>query len=77
MLFPGGRACLTLRQFAGFPAWWRNCGLTDDEHGRYRGLYEWDGPQLAESTHLALWRVLALVSVRGSIHYMVLPRLEP
>jgi len=40
-----------------------------------QGLYEWDGPQLAEKYARGVWRVLALVSVRGSIHYMVLPRL--
>ena len=47
-----------------------------DERGRYRGLYEWDSPRLAENYALALWRVLALVSVRGSIHYVVLPGLR-
>jgi hypothetical protein len=50
--------------------------LADDERGRYRGLYEWDGPRLAENYARALWRVLALVSVRGSIHYVVLPGLR-
>jgi hypothetical protein len=50
--------------------------LADDERGRYRGLYEWDGPELAENYARALWRVLALVSVRGSIHYVVLPGLR-
>jgi len=39
-------------------------------------MYEWDGPQLAENYARALWRVLALVSVRGSIHYVVLPGLR-
>ncbi|HEY6313967.1 MAG TPA: hypothetical protein VIY52_24655 [Streptosporangiaceae bacterium] len=41
--------------------------LADDERGRYRGLYEWDGPRLAENYARALWRVLALVSVPGFI----------
>ena len=51
--------------------------LADDERGRYRGLYEWDGPEgSAENYARALWRVLALVSVRGSIHYVVLPGLR-
>jgi hypothetical protein len=50
--------------------------LADDERGRYRGLYEWDGPRLADNYARALWRVLALVSVRGSIHYVVLPGLR-
>ena len=62
--------------FTGFPGFVSKLWLADDEHGRYRGLYEWDGPQLAENYARALWRVLALVSVRGSIHYVVLPGLR-
>jgi hypothetical protein len=62
--------------FAGFPGFASKLWLADDERGRYRGLYEWDDPQLAEAYARALWRVLALVSVRGSIHYVVLPGLR-
>src|SRR5579864_4266475 len=62
--------------FGGFPGFVSKLWLADDERGRYRGLYEWDGPQLAENYARALWRVLALVSVRGSIHYVVLPGLR-
>ena len=62
--------------FAGFPGFASKLWLADDERGRYRGLYEWDGPGLAEDYARALWRVLALVSVRGSIHYVVLPGLR-
>jgi len=62
--------------FAGFPGFVSKLWLADDERGRYRGLYEWDGPWLAENYARALWRVLALVSVRGSIHYVVLPGLR-
>ena len=62
--------------FVGFPGFVSKLWLADDERGRYRGLYEWDGPQLAENYARALWRVLALVSVRGSIHYVVLPGLR-
>jgi len=62
--------------FAGFPGLVSKLWLADDERGRYRGLYEWDGPLLAENYARALWRVLALVSVRGSIHYVVLPDLR-
>jgi hypothetical protein len=61
--------------FAGFPGLVSKLWLADDERGRYRGLYEWDGPQRAEAYARALWRVLGLVSVRGSIHYVVLPGL--
>ena len=62
--------------FAGFPGFVSKLWLADDERGRYRGLYEWDEPRLAENYARALWRVLALVSVRGSIHYVVLPGLR-
>jgi hypothetical protein len=62
--------------FAGFPGLISKLWLADDERGRYRGLYEWDGPQQAGTYARALWRVLALVSVPGSIHYVVLPGLR-
>jgi hypothetical protein len=62
--------------FAGFPGFVSKLWLADDERGRYRGLYEWDGPRLAENYARALCRVLALVSVPGSIHYVVLPGLR-
>ena len=62
--------------FAGFPGLVSKLWLADDEQGRYRGLYEWDGPRRAESYARALWRVLALVSAPGSIHYIVLPGLR-
>jgi hypothetical protein len=62
--------------FAGFPGLVSKLWLADDERGRYRGLYEWDGPQQAEAYARALWRVLALVSAPGSIHYVVLPGLR-
>jgi hypothetical protein len=45
--------------FAGFPGFVSKLWLADDERGRYRGLYEWDGPRLAENYARALWRVLA------------------
>ena len=62
--------------FVGFPGFVSKLWLTDDERGRYRGLYEWDGPRRAENYARALWRVLALVSAPGSIHYVVLPDLR-
>jgi len=62
--------------FAGFPGLVSKLWLADDERGRYRGLYEWDGPQAAAGYARALWRVLALVSIPGSIHYVVLPGLR-
>jgi len=62
--------------FAGFPGFVSKLWLAHDDRGRYRGLYEWDDPLLAEGYARALWRVLALVSVPGSIHYVVLPGLR-
>lgn len=59
--------------FVGFPGFVSKLWLAHDDHGRYRGVYEWDGPYLADCYARALWRVLALVSVPGSIHYVVLP----
>ena len=62
--------------FVGFPGFASKLWLAHDERGRYRGVYEWDGPQRADHYARALWRVLALVSVHGSIHYMILPGLR-
>ena len=61
--------------FAGFPGLVSKLWLANDSLERYRGVYEWDGPQRADRYARALWRVLTLVSVRGSIHYVVLPGL--
>lgn len=58
--------------FAGFPGFVSKLWLANDEQGRYRGLYQWDGARRADHYARALWRVLALVSVPGSIHYIVL-----
>ncbi|GAA2864738.1 hypothetical protein GCM10010472_22570 [Pseudonocardia halophobica] len=62
--------------FVGFPGYVSKLWLAHDEQGVYRGLYEWDDPALAEAYARALWWVLALVCVRGSIHYQVLPGLR-
>ncbi|MGW6543727.1 hypothetical protein ACWGBH_12880 [Streptomyces massasporeus] len=62
--------------FAGFPGFASKLWLAHDEDGRYRGVYEWDDPRRAEHYARSLWRVLALVSVPGSIHYTVLPGLR-
>jgi hypothetical protein len=62
--------------FVGFPGFVSKLWLAHDEHGRYRGVYEWDGSLRADHYARALWRVLALVSVPGSIHYVVLPELR-
>ncbi len=62
--------------FVGFGGFVSKLWLANDERGRYRGVYEWDGTARADHYARALWRVLALVSVPGSIHYVVLPGLR-
>ena len=62
--------------FVGFPGLVSKLWISHDANGDYRGLYEWDGPELAERYARSLWRVLALCSVRGSIRYHVAPGLR-
>ena len=62
--------------FVGFPGFVSKLWLAHDERGVYRGLYEWDDPVLADRYARSLWRILALVSVRGSIHFVVLPGID-
>ena len=62
--------------FVGFPGLISKLWLAHDESGRYRGLYEWDGAESAEAYARALWRILELVSVPGSIRYYVVPGLR-
>lgn len=59
--------------FVGFPGFVSKLWLADDEQGRYRGVYEWDGADLADHYARSLWRVLALVSEPGSIDFQVVP----
>ena len=59
--------------FVGFPGFVSKLWLAHDEHGRYRGLYEWDDPALADSYARSLWWVLSLVCRRDSIRYTILP----
>lgn len=62
--------------FVGFPGFVSKLWLAHDSHDLYRGLYEWDGADRAESYARSLWRVLELVSAPGSIDYRVLPGLR-
>lgn len=62
--------------FIGFPGFASKLWLAADERGRYRGVYEWDGQEQAVHYVRSLWRVLALVSVPGSIGYTVFPDLR-
>ena len=59
--------------FVGFPGFVSKLWMAHDSSALYRGVYEWDGPDRAERYARSLWRVLALVSVPGSIRYRVLP----
>ncbi|MGW0011112.1 hypothetical protein ACWDVX_15305 [Streptomyces tendae] len=62
--------------FVGFPGFTSKLWLAHDEMNRYRGVYEWDGQRRAELYARSLWRVLALVSVPGSIRYIVVSGLH-
>jgi hypothetical protein len=62
--------------FVGFPGFVSKLWLAHDQKGIYRGVYQWDGAVRAEHYARALWRVLALVCVPGSIHYKVVPGLR-
>jgi len=62
--------------FVGFDGFVSKLWLAHDEFDTYRGLYEWDGPESAVAYARALWRVLELVSVKGSIRYRVVPGLR-
>jgi hypothetical protein len=62
--------------FVGFPGFASKLWLAHDEHRRYRGLYEWDGADRAESYARSLWHVLALVSEPSSIDYRIVPGLR-
>lgn len=62
--------------FVGFSGFVSKLWLAHDQHGRYRGIYEWDSPERAEHYARSLWRVLALGCEPQSIHYIVLPGLR-
>ena len=61
--------------FAGFDGFVSKLWLRHDEHGTYRGIYQWDGADRAESYVRSLWWALAVVSDIDSIRYTVLPGL--
>ena len=79
----GGRGHATFRResllntplFVGFAGFVSKLWVAHDQNGVHRGIYDWDGPGSAESYARALWHVLALVCVSGSIGYTVLPGL--
>lgn len=59
--------------FAGFPGFRTKFWLSDPETGEYSGVYEWDGAHAAEHYARTLSRVLALVSVPGSVRWEIVP----
>jgi hypothetical protein len=68
-----GESLLNTPLFVGFAGFVSKLWLAHDRNGVYRGVYEWDGHARAEYYARCLWRVLALVSVPGSIRYVVVP----
>jgi len=62
--------------FAGFPGFHSKLWLADTGPGGYRGVYEWHGAGPAADYARVLSRVLALVSVPGSIRWHVVPGLR-
>lgn len=62
--------------FAGFAGFVSKLWLCHDEHGRYRGLYQWDGPDLALAYVRALWWPLAVLCEPASIAYRIVPGLS-
>lgn len=63
--------------FAGFPGFRSKLWLTDPVTGRYRGVYEWDGPGQADAYAHTLSRLLRLVCEPGSVAWQVVPELTP
>jgi hypothetical protein len=59
--------------FAGFPGFVSKLWFAADEHGVYRGIYDWDGVESAHAYVRALWWALMVVSVRSSIEHVVVP----
>lgn len=58
--------------FAGFPGFVSKLWVAADENEVYRGIYEWDGAEGAESYARVMCRVLGAVSRRGSVAYHVI-----
>ena len=62
--------------FIGFPGFVSKLWFRHDEHGSYRGLYDWDDPILAARYVRSLWWALRVVSTPDSIEAKVLPGLR-
>jgi hypothetical protein len=59
--------------FIGFPGFVSKLWFGHDGNGAYRGIYQWDDPVRAENYARALWQVLAIGCIPGSIRYHVVP----
>lgn len=59
--------------FAGFDGFRSKLWCTDESTGVYRGVYQWDGAHRARNYADTLLKLLALVSVPGSLAYHVVP----
>lgn len=59
--------------FAGFPGFRSKYWLADLETGDYRGAYDWNGAAAAEHYARVLSRILALVTVLGSVRWRIVP----
>lgn len=59
--------------FAGFPGFRTKYWMTDEGSGQYRGLYDWDGPELARDYATTLSRLLGPVCLPGSVDFHVEP----
>lgn len=59
--------------FAGFPGFRSKLWLADLHTSVYRGLYEWDGAELAVDYAETLARLLRIVSVDQSVGHHVIP----
>ena len=59
--------------FAGFPGFHSKLWITDLRTGVYKGIYEWDGPELAVTYAETLVRLLRLLSVKDTVRFHVVP----
>jgi hypothetical protein len=59
--------------FAGFPGFRWKLWCTDEDSGRYRGVYEWDGADRAVAYATTLSRLLRVVCVPGTVRFHVEP----
>ena len=62
--------------FVGFPGFVSKLWLADDEHGVYRGVYEWDGPARPSPTPARCGGCSRWSVCPRSIRYAVLPGLR-